>query len=60
LAEVVVENAVVTTVVGASVKATDDCAEGGGPDEVGVTAGAEAPEAHAAGRSATMTMHSIT
>ena len=60
LAEVVVEKAVVTTVVGASVEATDDDVEAGPPDDVGAPAGAAAPEAHEAGRSAKATTHLVT
>ena len=46
----IVERAV-TTVVGASVEATDDAVETGAPDELGATTGAVAVEAHAVVRS---------
>ena len=52
----IVEKAV-TTVVGASVEATDDAVETGAPDELGATTGAEAVEAHAVVRSIKATRH---
>ena len=49
-----------TTVVGASVEAADGGVETGATDEIGVTVGAAAPEAHEAGRSAKATTYRIT
>jgi hypothetical protein len=52
----IVEKAV-TTVVGASVEATDDAVEAGAPDELGATTGTVALEAHAVVRSTKATRH---
>jgi hypothetical protein len=49
--EVGIVEAAVTTVLGASVEATDDDVETGAADEVGATAGSAALDAHAVDRS---------